>query len=381
MIFITRTDYTTVSGYIVVYIEPTYAWSKRANLPENLRNILVNSHGVPDEKILDMGSRREVITPRYLAYWIRSSRLMERFTTAGVNEKVFFEALQRLYSSEDKNPTAKGVNKTSIKVPVNGLSSGEGIMADVGQTVATEQLLNDFFPKMVHITTDYIGFDPNILSARNHEEMLSNALTSCTLQVVALFADERGIGAYVTSPTDDIVRTADKRESESESEPKHMTEIAWIDKYIKQDHNVPRYSLYTNAEPTSARLTDKKLKLPHITIKVNAPHSAKELGFAASDFHHLLLNGCKILTQGKSEADVPLEGPLRPSSIFFPNVVNVGNFTALLFEHPVRFDSTYAYFYDENKPPKTGMKKARNKNFTSPTGPRRPKPQNRRNTY
>lgn len=302
---------------------------------------------------------------------------MESFTAAGVTEKVFLEALQRLYSSEDKSRTAKGVNKTYIEAPAKGM------IADVKQTVATEQLLNDFLPKMVHITTDYIGFDPNILSQRNHEEMLSNALTSCTLQVVALFADERGIGAYVTSPIDDIAQTADNRESESKSESEHdgMTEIEWIDKYIKQHHNVPRYSLYTNAEPTWARLTDKKLKLPHITVKVNAPHSAKELGFAASDFHHLLLNGCKILTQGESEVDVSLEGPLKSSSIFFPSVVNVGNFSALLFEHPVRFDSTYAYFYEDNKLPKESTKKARNKNYTSPTGPRKPKPQNRRTTY
>jgi hypothetical protein len=321
-----------------------------------------------------MGSRRELITPRYLAYWIRSSRLMSSFKAAGVSEKVFLEALQRLPSPEDKTPSTKEGIKNNLKAPVYGLGMGEGTMADIKQTVASEQRFSDFFPDMVHVTTDYIGADPRILSDRNHEELLSNVLSSCTLQVVAIFADERGIGAYVTSPTDNIAQGADKHESEAESEI--MTEVRWIDKNIKQYHNVPRYSLYTQAEATGARPTYKKPKLPHITVRANAPHDAKEMGFAASEFQQLLLNGSKITFQGKSEG----EGPPGSNSIFFPSVVNVGNFSALLFEHPVRFDSTYAYFYDEIKTPKA-IGKAENKNYTSQAGPRTRRPQNRRSTY
>jgi uncharacterized protein YodC (DUF2158 family) len=333
----------------------------------------VNSHGVPEEKIHDMGSRRELITPRYLAYWIRSSRLMSSFNGAGVSEKAFLEALQRLSFSEDNSPKAKESNKTYFKPPGNRPSIGAGTMADIKEAIASEPRLSDFFPDMVHVTTDYIGADPRTLSHRNHEELLSNVLSSCTLQVVALFADERGIGAYVTSPTDDIAQETYKRESVSETESEEMTEVRWTDKYIKQHHNVPRYSLYTQVEAAGARPTYKKPKLPHITVRANAPHDAKEMGFATSEFHQLLLNGPKITIQGKSEA----EGSPGSSSIFFPNVVNVGNFSALLFEHPVRFDSTYAYFYDEIKAPKAGVK-TDNRNYGSPTGPRRPRPQDRR---
>ena len=323
-----------------------------------------------------MGSRRELIAPRYLAYWIRSSRLMESFNAAGVSEKVFLEALQRLPSSEDKSPKTKVGNLRLSEILANGPNIGENIIVDVKETVPSEQRLSDYFRETLHITTDYIGSDPRILTHRSHEEMLNNVLSSCTLQVVAIFADERGIGAYVTSPTDDVVQGDDKQKSESESESESMTEIGWIDKYIKQPHNVPRYCLYTQGDASRSRPIYQNPKLPHITVRANAPYNAKEIGFAASEFHQLLLNGSKILIQGKSET---VEPP-GSSSIYFPSVVSVGNFSALLFEHPVRFDSTYAFIYDGTAAPKPAFKKE-NKNYTSPTGARRPKPTNRRSTF
>lgn len=351
-----------------MYIEPKYAWSRQSDIPENLRDVLVNSHGVPAEKILEMRSRMEFIAPVYLGYWARSSRLANSFAAVGIPEKALIEVLQRLTSFHDKNRKIKEGKKnctypTGAKVAsIRPVTTIDPEQKD--QKGASEQQLSDFFSEMVHITTDYDGSYKKILSIRNHEELLRNVLTPCNLQIVALFADERGIGAYVTHSTEGVAQEGKRSKTEAEE----MTEIGWIDRHIRQHHNIPKYHLYTQAAFAQGQ---PKLSLPFMTVRIDPPSKPKDIGIAAEEFYQLLFNGTVSTNQEESETDQFLES----KGIFYPNVVNVGKFSAVLFEHPVRFNSTYAYCYSGGV---TSMSDYTKKNVgSSPYRPQRS--QNRRN--
>ena len=160
-------------NYVVIYIEPDYAWSLQENLPMELQHALKSIHSVPAEKIPEMLLNKEEIVPRYVGYWIPTSYLLECFEQAGMVQN---DVLEFLLSCQPKQ-TAASASKTT------------------DQSNATPLL-----PTMLHVTTDYLGFDTSILSSENHETLRKDQLSYYQLSIVALYADERGVGAYVTGP-------------------------------------------------------------------------------------------------------------------------------------------------------------------------------------
>ena len=156
--------------YVVVYIEPEYAWSLQENLPMELQHALTSIHSVPAEKIPEMLLNKEEIVPRYVGYWIPTSYLLECFEQAGMAQT---DVIEFLLSCHPKQTASKSIDQSSI---------------------------TPLLPTMLHVTTDYLGFDTTILSSENHETLMKDQLSFCQLSIVALYADERGVGAYVTGP-------------------------------------------------------------------------------------------------------------------------------------------------------------------------------------
>ena len=159
--------------YVVVYIEPEYAWSLQENLPMELQHALTSIHSVPAEKIPEMLLNKEEIVPRYVGYWIPTSYLLECFEQAGMVQNDVIEFLLSCHPKQTAASASKSTDQSN-----------------------TTPLL----PTMLHITTDYLGFDTSILSSENYETLRKDQLSFCQLSIVALYADERGVGAYVTGP-------------------------------------------------------------------------------------------------------------------------------------------------------------------------------------
>ena len=348
-----------LTGYIAVFIEPPYAWQKKSELPPNLRDVLVNVHGVPEEKISDMTRRKENICPRYLQYVIKPSALIGDFLAGGIST-------EQLNPSSDIFAFGFGtlVNESSdLKSPGKSLTAASS-------ATASADILNSFLgvslKNVLHVTTDYIGNDARLLSSSDHKEILGDLLSSCKLQIVAIYADARGVGALVTSQS--RCENSEKITETKDEEKSDMKKKNWIE-MIENSDEVPRYQKYTNNKSLgnsqysrsyggrnrgyrgdSFQRSPEAKKAPHITIKVNPTYRAFVIGEAAYEFQQQLYKN-NIITLSSKETSKPADA-VTASSIdkdddifFFPQIVKVGNFEAVLFENPVKFTGTYVGFY------------------------------------
>ena len=348
-----------LTGYITVFIEPPYAWQKKSDLPPNLRDVLVNVHGVPDAKIAEMTRRKENICPRYLQYVIKPSALLRDFVAGGIST-------EQLNPSSDAFAFGFGalVNKSSdLK------SAGKSLTSELPAT-AFDEIQNSFLgvplKAVLHVTTDYIGNDARLLSSSDHQEIVGDLLSSCKLQIVAIYADARGVGAFVT--TQSRYENSEKISETKDEEKSEMKKKNWID-MIKNSDEVPRYSKYTKNKPSgnsqysrsyggrnrgyrgdSYQRPPETKKVPHITVKVNPTYRAYMIGEAAYEFQQQLFKNNMITLSSKETSKA--SNTVTASSInkdddifFFPQIVKVGDFEAVLFENPVKFTGTYVGFY------------------------------------
>lgn len=153
-------------GYSVIMYEPDHCWTLQSKLPQELQNILMNTHGVDEQIMKKMQNRKQDIDPCYCAHWLHRSQ--------------FKECVERAY------------NEVYSKV-CQEFSSRFGALE------------KDYSP-MLHLTTDFIKskldgeelpnrcFDRNVFDQR--------CLSTTELNVIAIFADCRGIGALVSHPSD-----------------------------------------------------------------------------------------------------------------------------------------------------------------------------------
>lgn len=394
-------------GYITVFIEPTHAWVQQADLPPDLREVLVNVHGVPDKKLSEMIRKKENICPRYLQYVIKPSTLLSDFVAAGVTNQQLnplldtyafslgklqkvrrigrVEKLEEVEKVEKVEKVAveeldlKGADGQSSSSPSDNPSISSVVTSDVASEITSDMpdtFMGVPFSAVLHVTTDYIGTSTHLLSATDHKEMVNALLSSCKLQVVAIYSDHRGVGALVTTPSD-------KKEKISEStgeEKSVMKKSEWID-MIKNTDAVPRYQKYTGKrllgnswnmpnsggrggggyrsgvrqgygyENQSNRYEKPvgqviKEKVPHITLIVNPNNRAAMIGEAAYEFQQQLFQNTLISLQSDAASDSATASTKTEDQIFyFPHKVKIGNFDAILFENPVKFTGTYVGFY------------------------------------
>ena len=392
-------------GYINVFIEPTYAWVQQADLPPDLREVLVNVHGVPDKKLSEMIRKKENICPRYLQYVIKPSTLLSDFVAAGVTNQQLNPLLDtyalnfgklekvRKIGRAEKLETVEKVEKVAAEdldlKSADGQSSSSpsgtpftsGVTSDIPADVTSakpDTFMGVPFSAVLHVTTDYIGTSTHLLSATDHKEIVNALLSECKLQIVAIYSDHRGIGALVTTPSD-------KKEKISEStgeEKSVMKKSEWID-MIKNTEVVPRYQKYTGKKPlgnswnmpnsggggrggggyrsgvrqgysyeNQSNRYEKPLgqiikeKVPHITLKVNLNYRAAMVGEAAFEFQKQLFQNTVIALQSDGTLDsVTASTKTGDEIFFFPHKVKIGNFDAVLFENPVKFTGTYVGFY------------------------------------
>lgn len=328
----------------MVYIEPTYAWARKADIPSNFRNVLVNSHGVPEDKIEMMISRKETFLPRYLAYWFKTSALIKSFAESGVAEKDLFRILQQFTApkgnDEQKKYTGTAGGSSGVEAKISADDGNE--MLPVDTTDSNDLLWNKLLSPLLHVTTDYIGTDTRLLSEKNHKDLLDDVLASSTMQIIAIYSDDRGVGALVThvdQSDDETARTAGIDKSEMKGHDK-ITASGWIDVNIKRRHDVQRYEQYTGAmKARQQQRSGANPTLPHITLMVQPTKNAIQLGQAVYEFRQLLLTNKCIVMDNQGGSDT------TDTNIFYPNIVTVGGFEAVLFEKPVRFNGTYAYSY------------------------------------
>ena len=349
-----------LTGYIVVFIEPPYAWQKKSELPPNLRDVLVNVHGVPEEKISDMTRKKENICPRYLQYVIKPSALIRDFLAEGIST-------EQLNPSSDVFAFGFGtlVNKSSdLKSPGKSLTSGPSATAsaDIHNSFLGVSLKN-----VLHVTTDYIGDNARLLSSSDHQEIIGDLLSSCKLQIVAIYADARGVGALVT--TQSRCENSEKITETKDEEKPEMKKKNWID-MIKNRDEVPRYQKYTKKKSLGNTQYSRsyggrnrgyrgdsyqsppeaKNVLPHITIKVNPTYCASIIGEAAYEFQQQLFKNSLINLSCKETSkasDAVTASSISKDDVifFFPQILKIGDFEAVLFEKPVKFTGTYVGFY------------------------------------
>src|SRR3546814_4750690 len=62
-------------GYLVVIGEPQYAWAVASQIPPELREKLVSTHGVAEQKIAEMRNRKTEIVPTYVGAFVPSEQL------------------------------------------------------------------------------------------------------------------------------------------------------------------------------------------------------------------------------------------------------------------------------------------------------------------
>ena len=266
-------------GALVTYVEPPHAWvATQDDLPtEALRRALVNEHGVPPEKLLDMRARREAIVPRYLAYWLPAAAFLRACEAVGASAAAvtdFLAASWRRY----------------------------GQMAE--QEEDKEDVAAAALPSLLHVTCDYLGFDPTVLSADDHAAIDADALDPCPLQVIALYADKRGVGAYVTGGRG--VTTAPSPTADP----------------------VPRFQRYTKALRLAA---GRRAVAPHMTLTVHPGAEAYMVGEAAADAEPLIL------------AAVAARGDGAPAGAL--DVQHLEGFSVALFGRPVDVTAVYAASY------------------------------------
>jgi hypothetical protein len=392
-------------GYIIVFIEPTYAWVQQADLPPDLRDVLVNVHGVPEKKLSEMIRRKENIYPRYLQYVIKPSTLLSDFLAAGVTNQQLnpllntyafnlgkLEKVGRLGRVENLEKVGK-VEKVAVEdldvksadgqsssSPSDTPSTMSEITSDIPADITSDKpdtFLGVPFNAVLHVTTDYIGTSTHLLSATDHKEMANAFLSSCKLQVVAIYSDHRGVGALVTTPSNKKEKTSEYTDEEKSV----MKKNEWID-MIKNGDVVPRYQKYTGKKmvenswnmpysggrgrgrdrggsrqvygyENQSNRYDKPLgqvikeKVPHITLKVNPNYRAAMIGEAAYEFQQqLFFQNTVISLQSDSISDSLTDSTNTEDKIFFfPQKVKIGNFDAILFENPVKFTGTYVGFY------------------------------------
>ena len=127
-------------GYQVIIYEPEYAWGE---LPFELVDILKNSHGVPQEKLVEMNKRHQDILPGFVGYYVNS---------------------QELYS-----------------------------LLSMIHPITTESQVR------LHITCDFFGFgmkpNPELYSF-----MLVNAGTVSSIKVIGIYTCDAGVGLLVELP-------------------------------------------------------------------------------------------------------------------------------------------------------------------------------------
>ena len=241
-------------GALVAHVEPQHAWvAAQADLPtEALQRTLVNGHGVPPERLLDMAARREPLVPRYLAYWLTAAAFLRACEVSGAAAGAVAEFL--VASRRRHGQVADGVAD-----------------AHVATAASTEEAALAMLSPLLHVTCDYIGSDPAVLSAADHSAIDADALDACPLHVLALYADKRGVGAYVTGGRG--VDTAPSPDGGDAPTP------------LPADP-VPRFQRYTKAQRAAAR---RPAVSPHMTLMVHPGAEAYMVGEAAAEAEPLIL--------------------------------------------------------------------------------------------
>ena len=343
----------------------------------------MNSHGVTEEKIDQIISHKEEITPRYLAYWVRTANLIRSFENIGMDEEQLNEVLadivslnsyesysrrneaeeiiNEIYSTDLSNEREHEIEGISV-VKKNFGEDASGVYDSFRLSSPKSHTAVAHLPKMLHITTDYIGTTENILQSKDYQELSRDLLSSCALQIVALFSDQRGIGALVKHFTeeDDTLFAEWRNVSHEESTSD--------DSHGRNSSSIPRYGKFTKTATSHQEKIGLKQTqtAPHITLVTNPGKSASEIGEAAYEFQELLSSQ----NYSTLEKDVVAISEFRHSeeepashSENDPQfkIVSIGKFKAVLFKRPVRFRGTYAYSYSASTAKPARRSRARSK--------------------
>src|SRR3546814_19245334 len=70
-------------GYLVVIGEPQFAWAVASQIPPELREKLVSTHGVAEQKIAEMRNRKTEIVPTYVGAFVPSEQLFAAIEKRG----------------------------------------------------------------------------------------------------------------------------------------------------------------------------------------------------------------------------------------------------------------------------------------------------------
>ena len=312
-----------------------------------MRDVLVNTHGVGEEKINEMRSKRQNISPSFMAYWLKSSQILEKFASAGISTANLHRTLNDLASVEaplDLDAFA-GMTLNKTGYGSNATYSARTVFKNDARLLSNEssreRSSSVLLPDSLHMTTDYIGYEGE-LSYSDQIQLRNDILSEQSLKIVALFSDIRGVGALVTCADD-----SDHNNSESKSEGnlKSSTKCAtqnWIEENIRDSKAIPRYGQYRIIDDAYLRDNGWKRKTPHLTLKVHTGSQAMNVGEAAYEFQQLLLRNIDAL-ESESESE---------SSSFYPNIITLGDFKAVLFETPILCHGTYSCSYLRRAVPK-----------------------------
>ena len=339
----------------------------------------MNSHGVSEEKIDFIISHKEEITPRYLAYWVRTVNLIRSFEDIGMDEEQLNEVLADIGSYGRRNDTEEIINEKYSSDFTNEIQHnfyGEGLSVvknKIGEDASgvydslrpsspKSHIAVAHFPKMLHITTDYIGTTEIFLQSKDYQELNRDLLSTCALQIVALFSDERGIGALVKHfiEENDTPFAEERKVSHKESTSD--------DSHGRNSSGIPRYGKFTK----TAKWHQEKIGLkqtqtaPHITLVTNPGKSASEIGEAAYEFQELLssqsystLEKDALATSDFSHSEEEPTSHSENDPQF--KIISIGKFKAVLFKRPVRFTGTYAYSYSATTAKPIRRSRARSK--------------------
>lgn len=344
-------------------------------MPPEWRDVLVNSHGVSEEKIDYMISQKEEITPRYLGYWMRTSTFMKSFEDIGMSEEQFNKVLisfSSLHSSEfskkeadeiadqvgflnyavrlkDKKTLieynlAESLNDAIVFVEKNFTAIADSNKSSLVKYIHAAQL-----PVMLHVTTDYLGVNNNFLQLADYQELLCDVLSPCTMQIVALFSDERGIGALVTHTAEvKNILILEERTKRNIHDVKSINGDSTI-------CSIPRYRKYTKKDNQREAKSGFKHAVPHITLRTFPGRNAFQIGEAASEFKELL--SCHNILIAEEElspltavSDIEKDQTSSRENVKQFDIVSIGKFHAVLFKVPVQFTGTYAYSYSPTTP-------------------------------
>jgi hypothetical protein len=321
-------------GYLVVFLEPTHAWTPVEDLPAAMRKVLVSIHDVPAQTIRSMGARKEEILPRYLAYWLTTSSLVDALIS-----RQGLSVFNRLIISFDHEAHHKPVNDTTSTLP-----------------------------PLLHITTDHIGTDKVLLEGRL-EELNADILSPYTVKVTAIFvSDDVGIGALVQSA--DVANAAnhgtgsgigsgsgtiDRYEKYTSSAVSRAPTPATSQKEdpISNSNNSNNHNQsgqkyghhhYTNAKSVPAlsqhaRTHSTRKHAPHITLYTKEGRQAADVGAAAYEFRDLLLRSTTSSTTSTTTSSTTSASPFHE--------VTIGKYKAIIFSPPIVLNTTYAANYTD----------------------------------